>query len=385
MNVKRELSALRAPDERGAQQRAWQLVSAAHRARTPVTRRRSRRTLAIVPAVIAIVAGLALSPAGATVGRLISHALGVPHAAQKLLPLPAPGRLLVSGGAGTWIVSTDGARRRIARWGEASWSPHGRYIAVASGDQLAAMNPRGAMQWALRRPAVSDPRWYAPSGFRVAYRSQDTLRVVAGDGTGDRRLASGVAPVAPAWRPAHPYQLAYITQHHVALTDADSGRMLWERPADDASKLQWSADGARLLIVSRNDARVLTGAGETIASLATGAGPLLDGSLSPDGQAVALVRDGVSPGTITARLGLPRPHLSTVLSGPGMRQVLWSPNGRWLLISWPAANQWAFVAVAGKPRIAATSRIAQQFPGGPHRDSFPRLDGWCCAAHVPSG
>jgi Tol biopolymer transport system component len=293
--------------------------------------------------------------------------------------------LLVSGGAQTWIVSADGARRQLGHWRAASWSPHGRYIAVASGEELAAVNPRGVMQWALRRPAVSDPRWYAPSGFRVAYRSQNTLRVVAGDGTGDRQLAAGVAPVAPAWRPAHPYQLAYITHRRVVLTDADSGRMLWERPADDASKLQWSADGARLLIVARNDARVLTGAGETVASIATGPGPLLDGSLSPDGQAVALVRDGLAPGTITARLGSPRPHLSTVLSGPGMRQVLWSPNGRWLLISWPAANQWAFVTVAGNPRIAATSRIAQQFLRGPHRDSFPRLDGWCCTAYRRSG
>jgi hypothetical protein len=210
MSLERELSQLRAPDERAAQQRAWSVLRAAPRGRTPVNRRRSSRLVALPPAVIAVVAviaALALTPAGASVSRLIGRALGVPHAVRALVPLPARGRLLVSAPAGTWTVSADGSQRRLGPWREASWSPHGLYIAVATRDEIAAVNPHGAIQWALTRQAVSDPRRYPPTGFRVAYLSGNTLRVVAGDGSDDRLLATGVAAVAPAWRPDQPYQL----------------------------------------------------------------------------------------------------------------------------------------------------------------------------------
>lgn len=382
MSLEQALARLRAPDERAAQVRAWQVVGSAYRERPPLVRRRSRRPLAFVPVLIALVAALTLTPAGATVSRLISHALGVPHAARTLLSLPAPGTLLVSGAGGTWTVSAGGSRRRLGSWREASWSPHGRYIVAAMGDTLAAIDPRGSTHWTLARRAVSDPSWYVPTGFRVAYRSGSNLRVVAGDGTGDHLLATGVAPVAPAWRPDHPYQLAYVQRHRVVLRDADSGRVIWTRPTVAARKLGWSADGSRLLSLGGGGARVLTAAGRTIAviSLAPRV-PVLDGSLSPDGRQLALVRGGVGQGVLLAALSGPRAAVRTVLSGPGMRQVAWSPNGRWLLVSWPAADQWVFAQVTGAPRIAAVSRIAQQFTPGSRGLGLPRVDGWCCTTH----
>jgi hypothetical protein len=117
-------------------------------------------------------------------------------------------RLLATGAGGTWTVSADGASRRLGSWPQASWSPHGLHIAVAGRDRLAAIDSHGVTRWALARPAVSDPRWYPPTGFRIAYISGSQLRIVAGDGTGDHPLAAYVAPVPPAWRPGHPYQLA---------------------------------------------------------------------------------------------------------------------------------------------------------------------------------
>ena len=54
------------------------------------------------------------------------------------------------------------------------------------------------------------------------------------------------------------------------------------------------------------------------------------------------------------------------------RQVAYSPNGRWLLVSWPTANQWVFVRSTPR-KIVGASRIAVQFGG------FPRVSGWCCA------
>lgn len=378
MSLADQLARLEAPDELGSEARAWVVVRSAQRERA---RPRRRWRLMLAPALAAVAAALVLTPAGATVGRLISHALGVPHPARALFSLPAGGRVLVSGRGGTWIVTADGSRRRLGPWRQASWSPHGRYIAVAGAGQLAAVNPRGVVQWALSRPAVSDPRWYPPTGYRLAYRSGDELRVVAGDGSGDHLLAAGVAPVAPAWRPAHAYELAYIQRHRLVLRDADSGQLLWTRGVTTVRELGWSADGARLLVVGSDSMLVLTPAGRTLATITVSRGELsTDASLSPGGRALALVRSGAVPGVLVARLDAPRPGLRMVLPGIGVRTVAWSPNGRWLLAGWPKANQWVFVAVNGHPQIAAVSRIAQQFAGGHGLRGFPEIDGWCCTA-----
>ncbi len=385
MNVKQALRRLQAPDEREAQDRAWKVISSAYEERQPVIRRRSRWRLAFAPGLIAMGAALTLTPAGATVSRLISHALGVPHPTRTLFS-PTPGTLLVSGTAGTWTVSADGTRVRLGAWRQASWSPHGLYIAVAAGNRLAAVDPHGVTRWTLTRHAVSDPRWYPPTGFRVAYRTGNVLRVVAGDGTGDHLLAADVTPTAPAWRPEHPYQLAYVQHRRVIVRDADTGRVIWAQTAGVVRKLDWSADGGRLLVITRTDVRALGSGGTTISKIAvTPDSPAIDGSLSPNGRTLALVRGGADQGVTVARLTSPRPALRRVLSGFGLRQVLWSPDGHWLLVSWPAADQWVFIAVAGEPKIAAVSRIATQFANGSRANSFPLLDGWCCTPRGAAG
>jgi hypothetical protein len=55
-----------------------------------------------------------------------------------------------------------------------------------------------------------------------------------------------------------------------------------------------------------------------------------------------------------------RPGAAPVLlAGPGrFGDVAWSPNGRWLLVAWPAANQWVFVDGA---HAHAVANIRQQF------------------------
>jgi Tol biopolymer transport system component len=343
-----------------------------------------------IPALAVLAGGLALalSPAGATVRRWIGHALGIPHPAAALFSLPAPGSLLVSGPGGTWTVAADGSTRRLGAWREASWSPRGRFVAVSGGDELAALDPRGTPRWTLARPAVSDPRWYPPTGFRIAYLSRRDLRVVAGDGTGDRLLALGAASVAPAWRPGHPYQLAYIdAAGRVVVRDADRGQVSWAAPAPGRPRaLAWSAGGDRLLVVARTRARVYDQDGRPIATIdAPPDAPILDGSLSPDGHTLALVRGGAAQDVVLASLAGGRPSRRRVLSGNGLQQLAWSPDGHWLLVSWPPADQWVFVRVDGKPRIAAVSRIAQQFAAGPPGRGFPRLEGWCCTAQGAAG
>jgi WD40 repeat protein len=383
VNVRDELERLQAPDEGGAQARAWDVVRADYRERTLRARRALRWKLALLPTVTAAIMALTLTPAGATVGRVISHAVSGPPRARPLLSLPAPGKLLVSGASGTWTVSADGTRVRVGSWREATWSPHGRYLAVASARGLAAVTQRGEVLWTLSRPGVEDPAWYPPSGFRVAYRSGSSLRVVAGDGSNDHLLARHIAPVAPSWRPNHAYQLAYVHGQRVVLRDADTGRVIWTRTAGRVIKIAWSANGTRLLILTRRKVRVLTATGHTATSIKVGpANALTGGSIAPDGRAVALVRQhDVQIARLTPDPGASAAAVSTALSGTGIRTVTWSPNGRWLLASWPAADEWVFLATGPKPRLTATSRIAQQFHQ-PSAGRLPGLDGWCCVANT---
>lgn len=374
--VPQTLRELRAPDEAGAQHRAWNVVRTAYAEREPAPLpRRSRRRFALAPVLAAVLVGaLVLSPAGARVGRIIRHALGVNHAAPALSSLPSPGRILVSGPGGTWTATADGSIRHLGSWPQASWSPHGLYVVVASDRRLAALDPRGDVRWAIARPHVSDPRWYAPSGYRVAYLSGHTLRVIAGDGTGDRLLAPNVARMAPAWRPGHrygPYELAYVTSHgRLVVQDADSARILWTAPTGpQPRKLIWSRDGRRLVVVTARAVHTYGGAGAPLATVHVSAD---DAALSPDGRTLALVvnrRQVIVDGR-------------QLFAGAGVQAVSWSPNGRWLLVSWPAANQWVFVRTGRIPHVAAVSRIRQQLSGG---GSFPQLEGWCCTAAGPPG
>ncbi len=380
MSARRALAEFRAPDEVGAEDRAWEIVHSAYPQPRPAARRPSyRRPVAALAVGVLLMGALALSPAGAKVGRLITRALGVQHTAPRLLSLPAPGRLLISGPRGTWTVAADGSARRLGGWTQASWSPHGLYLAVVGEDELAAVNPAGRPQWTLPRPDVTDPRWYAPSGYRVAYLSGDELRVVAGDGTGDHLLAARVALVAPAWRPGHPFQLAYLTARGtLVVRDADTGATIWTAtPGARVRELAWSADGQRLLGLSGSKVLVYTGSGRVL-SIERGSS-IIGGALSPDGHALALVSAGASDAVTVERVGMRQRAARRVLAGPGLGQVAWSPNGQWLLISWPAANQWVFVRVIGPPRLSAVSRISQQFATG------VQLDGWCCSATGASG
>jgi hypothetical protein len=372
--AKQAVRDFRAPDEPAAERRAWAVVREAYVEGEPVRKPRPRRRLWLAPGLAVAAAVLVLSPAGAKVGRIITHALGVAHAAHALYSLPSPGRILISGPRGTWTAAADGSTRHLGPWPEASWSPHGLYVVVASSDRLAAVDPHGNVRWAIARPGVSDPRWYSPSGYRVAYLSAGTLRTIAGDGTGDHLVAAHVAPVAPAWRPAQtlgPFEVAYVTdRNRVVARDADSDAVLWTAsPGARPRELLWSSDGRRLVVLTAHDLRTYAGDGSMVATIHVAAS---DAALSPDGRTLALVlnrRQVVVAGR-------------QVFAGAGVTTVSWSPDGRWLLVNWPAADQWVFVRVTGAPRVTAVSQIAQQFSAG---NAFPQLEGWCCTARGPAG
>jgi len=219
--------------EQAAAARAWTAVRAAHAAREPLadlpavtrTARRPapRRALRWLVALVVALGGaaLALGPAGAKVGDWIGRTFDPPAGRE----LPAPGRLLVSDPSGAWIVRRDRSARWLGAWSTASWSPRGLFVLATRRDVLAALDPRGQVRWTLTRPHISHAVWSRGDGYRVAYRSRAQLRIVAGDGSGDRALVARTAPVTPAWRPGpeHEHLLAYATPRGgVAVRDVDA-------------------------------------------------------------------------------------------------------------------------------------------------------------------
>lgn len=388
-----ELRRASPPDAARARERARAVTLAAY-AGAP-RRPRPRRLGASLPVAAALllllVAGaFAATPPGGAVTDWVRDLVGrsgtAPAPSPALSRLPADGRLLVSGPGGAWVVQADGSRRRLGLYDEATWSPRGLFVAATRGRQLAALEPGGAVRWALARPeAVSDPRW-APSGLRVAYRSGADLRVVAGDGSADRLVARRVRAGTLAWRPAGARnELAYVDRRgRVVLADVDRGRTPARlRPGLTARWLQWSPGGTRLLVAGPEGARLLSGsalcrprAGATggqapcraravAVSVRVDAPPgtrLAGAALSPGGGRLALLRRSVRSArheVLVARPGRKLRSLVTV-TGP-VRSLTWSPDGRFLLADWTGADQWLFLPTRPGARASAVAGIAAQF------------------------
>jgi hypothetical protein len=391
--LERELRSLRAPDEGEAALRTWELAAVEYERVQRAPRPAPHRPRALIAAIAAaVVAAVAISPAGATVARWVGDRFsspGVKHAKPALVSLPAPGRLLVDSRDGAWIVSSDGSKRLLGPYRDATWSPHGLFVAAVRGDSLIALDTRGHVRWTLPRvPGPELPSWSPGDGFRVAYLSGSSLRVVAGDGTGDRLLARGAAAVAPAWRPGRPgiHVLSYATTTGEVVTrNADSGRVLW-RASGAASALQWSADGRVLLAMNQHRLELLDGrSGAVLKLLSTGTGlRFADAQISPDGRTLALARYEVAADRSSVFLMAVRSRgwdARQAFAGLGrFDEVRWSPNGRWLLVSWRDADQWLFLRSAPARRLTAVSRIGRAFaPDRTGMTRFPAAGGWCCA------
>ena len=129
----------------------------------------------------------------------------------------------------------------------ASWSPHGRFVVVWRGRRLAALDLRGRVRWSLLAPRPVTGALWSPSGFRVAYRSGQDLRVVAGDGTGDRLLDRRHVPAdGVAARPRARARLPLRAPH----------RRPRRRPAAAGSPASASPTSARARVVGRRAAAV---------------------------------------------------------------------------------------------------------------------------------
>jgi hypothetical protein len=372
--LRRALQRFDLPSGEDAAERSWSVVRAAFEEREPVPQRRRRlRPLLVLAALAALVAAALSSPGQALVDS-VRDAIGLERAQPALFSLPAEGRLLVSSADGVWIVQADGTKRLLEGWAEAAWSPFGRFIVAARANELAALEDDGDVRWAAARPNVRLPRWGGTqTDTRIAYLSGDELRVIAGDGTGDRPLDAAVAEVPPAWRPGGSFVLAYLdSDRRVRVVDVESGEELGRSsPIADPVRIEWAAGGGAL--------HVLTGTG--LQWVDTRGRPVThDAELPPSSPhrhldlaahptaGVAIARETASGSEVF--IGGRR-----VLAGPGrMRELAWSPDGEWLLVAWPGADQLVFVESAGAARIDAVGNVTEQFGG----TSFPAIHGWCC-------
>jgi hypothetical protein len=350
------------PTDAEAEGRAWDVVGAAFAARE-VRRRRRRPVLLVAAAGIAAVVAAALSPPGRAVVNAVRRSIGIEGAQTALFKLPSPGRLLVSGAGGTWVVSADGSTRRLGSYPQASWSPHALFVVGATSNELAAIAPaNGQVHWQLARPAIRFPSWGGThTDTRIAYLTTSGLHVVAGDGTGDTRLSAS-ARVAPVWQPG-------TSKHVIAYVDARGrvrigGRVLSQAYAG-ARALAWSPDGRTLALAALT--KVVLFSAATGRARVVHVADVRALAFAPDGRLALLHGDGV--------IILANGHLRTLFVAPSRPAGLaWSPDGRWLLSSLPLADQWVFVQTRGARRVLAVSHIRRQFGGE------PALDGWAPAA-----
>ena len=402
--LRERLLLLPVPEEQEARRRSWQVVLAAFEDREPIAwPTRHARPLLALAAALAVLAAALSPPGAALVGSLRDaigreRVVGIKRSTPALFSLPSRGRLLVVSRSGPWIVQPDGSRRLLGRYREASWSPHGLFVVATRRNELAALDPRGRVRWTLGRRDVSAARWGGSrTDTRIAYVSGKTVRVVAGDGRGDRRVASA-QPVAPVWHPdARRHVLAFSdAAGNVNVVDTDTGRVLWKRETSAAppSQLEWSQDGKRLLAVSSTHAasagRRPTRPMAAVAVFGAGGGELgsrrlrgrsVAAAFAPHGRRLALVQEYagrthvllLDPDRLRAK---PR----RVFAGAGrFSDLAWAPDGRWLVVAWKSADQLVFVDSRRPRRIVAVSDVARQFdPGGEPRASFPELGGWCC-------
>jgi hypothetical protein len=365
--VKRELERIEIPGEHDARERAWAVLQTAFAERAQVERRpRYVRAAVAFAAALAVVAA-ALSPPGKAVLNEIRQAVGVENAAPALFRLPAAGKLLVHSDEGVWVVQQDASRRLLGSYREASWSPFGRFVVVAGDNELAALEPDGHTRWKLGRRDVRSPRWTGTkTDTRIAYLTTSRVHVIAGDGTGDVDAGGPAARVAPAWQPGTAFTLAYVsTLGRVSVYDVETGTgpwRTWSRRFRDPRKLQWSSDGRRLALLTRRSL-VLFGL-RTPEPLSIRRERLLDVAFRPGSHELAVIRSrGGSSDVVVGS--------QVVFRGTGtFRGLTWSPDGRWIAVTWPTADQLVFIRVAGSRRIAAVANVTEQFGG------LPRLEGW---------
>lgn len=389
------------PEQEEAEARAWRTVRAAFteqmeerasdESRSAEANRNwrpklpwasGRRVGVVLAAVVAAI--VVITPAGAEVRSWVGDAFDGHEieSAQVLSAPPGGGRLLVDAPSGTWVTDLDGSSRLLGDFEDSTWSPQGLYVAAVDDRQLVALEPDGDVRWALSRPGhPSNPSWNTPDGFRIAYLEGGDLRVVAGDGTGDQLLARGAAPVKPAWRPGPEHLVAFARQEGgMEVVGADDRRRRFLIKSGSLMEgLQWSADGSHLMTWTKKGVTLFDSTGKRIWRYRPRTrGPIRSAAIEPGRP----LRIAVLQGRDRTAVALAGPGVSRriLLAAPGiLDDPVWSPDGGWLSLGWPEADQWIYLHGRKLGQIDVVAEVGEQFsPGATSPVAFPRITGWCC-------
>lgn len=373
------------PGEEDAAHAAWPLVMQAYadaprrpRTRPPLAVRSLLPTL--VAAVLAVAAFSAQGDAVATFVKQVVGADSPKPRPASATTLPGGGRLLVAGVGGVFAVGAGRAPQRFfGDVDQATWSAHGRFVAVTRGIELIAISTKGNRRWSLhQRSRILDPAWDPHDGYRIAYRNAGMLHVVNGDGTGDR-VVGPAWPVAPVFRPNADHEIAYAKKDRsIVVLRLDTGKeVLHTAPRLHTRSLAWSPSGNRLLALSRDWLWITGMDGRFVRRSHVPAGASnITAAWAPKGDRYAVLRrtaTGASQVVLAAgRKGRTLFTLHGALTG-----LRWSPDGRWLVVADQRADQWLFLRPDSEGRLAAIrtiSNVRKRFGSG----KTATLQGWCC-------
>jgi hypothetical protein len=163
----------------------------------------------------------------------------------------------------------------------------------------------------------------------------------------------------------------------VYVSDVDSGRSLARTSPLLLLQVAWSADGKRLLVLTSNELRSYNARGEFLGAQRISPMPRAM-AISPNGRVAVIAAE--RPASSRLLLADPSGRLRQLFAGPGaFGEIAWSPNGNYLLLSWPSADQWLFLDPDRPQRTVAVSNISRQFSPGGGPTGFPSVAGWCCA------
>ena len=249
--------------------------------------------------------------------------------------------------------------------------------------RAARARPDGTVRWSLARPGtVACPRW-SPDGYRIAYLA-GTLRVVAGDGTGDHGSPAARTHVAPAWRPGPAGTCSPRRRERRRPPRRRRQRPhlrlpRWTRLKKDT--LAWTHNGRYLISVSnRSRLTVIGRSGRPAATFAIPARPPRARSSTPNRHIRARRQEHGRP-VDRHNHRPPRAQDETRLLRPRPLQ----------LTRLVARRQLARARLAER-RPDSSSCTRPQPPGDPRRlqpqppnstpprrsPRFPSLGGWCC-------